>query len=350
MPPKTFIPRHDDGSSRSSGDPIRSYLHNFALEKKSRLPVTTSPYVDVNDESDDDLHRYRSEKEQEEQPQVPQRPPITALIQALDSFADKPLAKLGPRTRENTEAFKREMSDIRNLVRCPMPNCGGGATTETVLIDHWRKKHPEVLQYDRWLKNNVQSPFLHFSKQLEYAEEDFHTMESQIQRRKPLLEALQNRKIKIQDKYGVSETIYRYGSSSPEAELAREKSADELAPILRRIAELEGEIATYKIRLGQVERQYYFADRKLADMQKDKDIAPLLKPIELQGGKQTWLFTEERKSLASIVDAIQTGIRHEQAQWVSPRPSKGTLIPQRSPREEREHVRHLQSYVREYDE
>jgi hypothetical protein len=214
MAPKTIYPRTHDSGNCSSGDPIRAYLHNFALQKKSRLPTTTSPYVDVDDESDDDLHRYR----QKEEPRVPERPPVELLVQALDSFADKPLAKMGPRTKANTEAYKRALSDFRNLVKCPMPDCGGGATTETVLIDHLREKHPEILRYDSWLRDQVRGPYLHWLEQSNDAEEDFHRCEEQIRRLQPLLKELEKRKERIENKYGFSEALYTYGSASHEYE------------------------------------------------------------------------------------------------------------------------------------
>jgi hypothetical protein len=326
MSHKTIHPRtHDDSSGkRSSGDPIRAYLHNFALEKKSRLPATTSPYVDVNDESDDDLHRYRERRE--EPNQVPQRPPVELLVQALESFADKPLAKMGPRTKDNAEAYTRALRDPRNLVKCPMPNCrGGGATTETALLDHLRERHPEILRYEAWLRDQVQTPYLNWLDQRDDAEDDFNRCEQEIQRYQPLLKELQSRKQKIENKHGLTDA-YTYGRNSPEYELAQTKAEDELAPIRKRIAEIQREISGYQLRQNQAERQYNFAQRKIEDMEDDPHIKPLLVPINLAGGKKTWLFDEERRELEPIVLAIARGIASEKfASGDTGIPSKGTL-------------------------
>jgi hypothetical protein len=345
MAPKTIYPRTNDDPRRNSGDPALADIRKIQTELRARKPIrTTSSYVTPDFESDNDLDVF---KEKEEEPQVPQRPPIQALLDAMEEFDKKPLASMD---RRDSTKYEKAMQDPKNWVHCPMDGCSKQFVWQSALLDHLREKHPDIVRYDQWLKQQVQSPFLHFRKQREYAEEDVHGLESQIQRYQPLLKELQNRKIKIQDKYGVSETAYRYGRSSPEAELAREKSADELAPVLKRIADVQGDIGAYTIRRNQAERQYNFAERKIEDMEKDGYIGPLLKPIELQGGKQTWLFDKERKMLGPIVDAISSASVFERAAWsASPIPSKGTLIPQRSAKEEAEHVRDLQSYVREYD-
>jgi hypothetical protein len=327
MAPKSIYPRtNDDSGKRSSGDPIRAYLHNFALEKKSRLPATTSPYVDVDSDSDDDLRRYHRRKE-EEPHQIPQRPPVELLVQALESFADKPLAKMGPRTKQNTEAYKQALSDFRNLVNCPMPNCSGGATTETVLLDHWRERHPEILRYDSWLRDQVRGPYLHSLEQREDAEEDFYRCEQEIRRRQPLLEELQKHKGRIEDKHGMSDA-YVHGIDSPEYQLAEMKAKDELEPLQEGIAEVQREITGYEMRQRQAERQYNFAQRKIEEMEKDSFIKPLLEPINLAagGGKQTWRFDEERRELEPIVLAIARGIASEKfASGDTGIPSKGTL-------------------------
>jgi hypothetical protein len=221
--------------------------------------------------------------------------------------------------------------------------------TQTGFLDHLREKHPEIVRYDAWLRDKVKTPYLYWLEQSNDAAEDFHRCEEQIQRYQPLLKELQSRKGRIQDKYGISDA-YIYGKNSPEYQLAEEKARDELEPVLKRIADVQREITGYRMWQGQAERRYNIAGGHIYDMEKDKDIGPLVVPIPLQGGKQTWLFTEERKSLEPIVDAISRGAALERAAWgETPIPSKGTLVPQRSAKGEAEHVRHLQSYVREYD-
>jgi hypothetical protein len=347
MPPKTIHPRVNDDPRRYSDDPALADIRKIQSEIRARKPLAIrSPYVDVDDDSDDDLARYRGGEKEE--PQVPQRPPITAIIQALESFADKPLAKMGPRTKGNTEAYKQALSDFRNLVNCPMPNCSGGGVTQTALLDHLREKHREIMEYHTWLNDKVKTPYLYWLKQSKDAEEDFHRCEKEIRRFQPLLKELQSRKEKIEDRHSMADA-YVYGRNSPEYQLAEEKARDELEPVLKRIADVKREITGYEMRQHQAERRYNIAGGHIYDMEKDKDIGPLLVPINLAGGKQTWLFTEEQKMLEPITSAIYRGAAFERAAWTSPIPSKGTLVLQRSPREEAEHVRHLQSYVREHD-
>jgi hypothetical protein len=50
-----------------------------------------TPYATADVQSDNDLDIFN---EKQKQPQVPQRPPITALTNALDEFAKKPIRQL----------------------------------------------------------------------------------------------------------------------------------------------------------------------------------------------------------------------------------------------------------------
>jgi hypothetical protein len=345
MPPKTIYPRVNDDARRYSGDPALADIRKIQSEIRSRKPLATrSPYVDVDDDRDDDLARYRGEKEE---PQVPQRPPMQALLEAMEEFDKKPLAQMDNRD----PMYERAMNNPKNWVHCPMPNCGRAAAFQWALLDHLREKHPEIVRYDAWLRDKVQTPFLHWRKERRKWKDEYNRCADEIERRQPLLAAKQERKEKIQDKYGMSDAYAHGGLHSPEYQLAQEKAKDELQPVLKEIATVEGEIGQYKMRQHQAKWYFNIANGHIQDMEDDPHIRPLLKPINLAGGKQTWIFIEERKSLEGIVDAISCGTALERASWVVPGPSKGTIIPQGTGAsfEKEKSVRHLQSYVREHD-
>jgi hypothetical protein len=322
MPPKTIHPRTNDDPRQFAGDPAVADIRKIQTELRARKPLVPRPYWDVEDERDDDLARYN---EKPQVPEVPSRPPIQALIDAMAEFDKKPLASMD--RRKDATKYERALHDPKNWVSCPMDGCNKQFTWPSALIDHLHEKHPEILGYDQWLQTKVATPFLHFRTQRKHAEEDFHGLESQIKRYEPLLKELQSRKQKIEDAHGVSEALYHYGHNSPESQIAQEKSADELAPVLRKIADVQRDIGTYTIRRNQAERQYIFADRKIAEMERDKDIAPLLETIALPGGKRSWRFTEERKQLEPIVIAISRAAASERAAWGDTGiPSKGSII------------------------
>jgi hypothetical protein len=139
---------------------------------------------------------------------------------------------------------------------------------------------------------------------------------------------LKERKQKIEDKHGFSEVLSLYGSASPGYRTAREKAKDELQPVMEEIAKVQGECGRYETLQRKAEWQFNIAQRHIEEMMDDPYIGPLLEPIALQGGKQTWLFVEERKLLEPIVSAIFSGERFERAAWgSSPIPSKGLIAP-----------------------
>jgi hypothetical protein len=189
-------------------------------------------------------------------------------------------------------------------------------------------QHPEVERYYRWLLNKVQGPYQHWLEQYDRWDAEFERCAKAIERRQPLLEALKKRRLKIEDKFGISESLVAYGADSPEYKAAREEATDELGPVLQEIAKVQDEIHTYERLKEKARRERNRADIQLAEMENDPHIKPLLTPIELSGGKQTSLVAEELEMLRPILNAAFHAEIFERSQSVgsTPMPSKG-LIP-----------------------
>lgn len=253
---------------------------------------------------------------------MPERPPITALADALDEFDTKPIRQL----QHGSKEYMRAMRDPKNSVRCPL--CRSYSTLHRDKMAAHLGQHPEVERYYRWLLNKVEGLYDHWLKQWDRWDTEVDRCASAIERRQPLLEALKKRRLKIEDKFGISESLVAYGADSPEYKAAREEATDELGPVLQEIAKVQDEIHTYERLKEKARRERNRADIQLAEMENDPHIKPLLTPIELSGGKQTSLVAEELEMLRPILNAAFHAETFERSQSVgsTPMPSKG-LIP-----------------------
>jgi hypothetical protein len=253
---------------------------------------------------------------------VPERPPITALADALDEFDTKPIRQL----QHGSKEYMRAMRDPKNSVRCPL--CRSYSTLHRDKMAAHLGQHPEVERYYRWLLNKVEGLYDHWLKQWDRWDTEVDRCASAIERRQPLLEALKKRRLKIEDKFGISESLVAYGADSPEYKAAREEATDELGPVLQEIAKVQDEIHTYERLKEKARRERNRADIQLAEMENHPHIKPLLTPIELSGGKQTSLVAEELEMLRPILNAAFHAETFERSQSVgsTPMPSKG-LIP-----------------------
>lgn len=198
----------------------------------------------------------------------------------------------------------------------------------------------------------MKSPYQHWLKQYKERQEVVDEFSKEIERYQPLIGELKKRQARIYDKYGINEAVVRYGSGSPEYQLARERARDELDSVRQEIGKVENDIHVYSMRQRQAQMQLNIVNDKLGEMENDPHMAPLLEPIKLQGGKETYLYNEEIRLLDPIMTArYQAEMFERAASGVSsPVPSKSVLgVPQTSAREEREQVRHLQSNVKEHD-
>jgi hypothetical protein len=152
----------------------------------------------------------------------------------------------------------------------------------------------------------------------------------------------------IEDKYGVTKALLDYGPSSVEYQTAREEARDELHAVMQETRKAESDINVYARRQRQAQMQLNIVNGHLTEMEDDPHIGPLLKPIELQGGKQTSLVAEELNMLRPVLEAAFRGEILEKMDSSSPLPSKG-MIPQGSTIAPNRDVRDLQDYVREHD-
>jgi hypothetical protein len=319
FPPKTIRAVDPSTSGRRTDDPVLAEIRRIQTEKRARQPINMTPYATADVQSYNDLDIFN---EKQKQPQVPQRPPITALTNALDEFAKKPIRQL----QFGSEEYKRALRDPKNSVKCPL--CRSYSTLNRNKMAAHIGQHPEVERYYRWLLNKVQGPYQHWLEQYDRWESEVDRCASAIERRQPFLEALKKRRLKIEDKFGISESLVAYGHDSPEYQTARQNSIDELNPVIEEIGKVQDEIHIYERLKEKARRQRNIADIHLGEMENDPHIAPLLEPVELSGGKQTSLVAEELEMLRPILNAAFHAETFERSQSVgsTPMPSKG-LIP-----------------------
>jgi hypothetical protein len=141
MPPKTIYPRTHDDPRKYQGDPALAAIRKIQSDIRARSPLAPRPYATADVQSDNDLDVFKEEKPEG----PPQRPPIQALIDALDEFDNRPLSKLEYGSKEYK---KSALNDARNAVNCPICHGRYSNVYRDKMAEHIGQ-HPEVKEYYR---------------------------------------------------------------------------------------------------------------------------------------------------------------------------------------------------------
>jgi hypothetical protein len=326
MPPKTFQPRinrdsNNRGRSNSGDSEINAHINNLSLDKKAHKALRTSAYVTPDGQYDNDLDYI--------DPPAPEpkmvRPQIQAMYETLEKFNDPKRAAIAAKNRANPKGW----------VTCSI--CGKCTTPDReVMAEHFidsdeDRGHPETYRYFRFLLDKVQSPWKHFNDRLDELQQEYEQQDYNVKRVEKLVKVLAENKQRILEKYGITQAAQDYGKHSIEYETALAKAAERLEPIENKLNEAKQALGVYSQRRHEAEWYFNIASRKLAELENDPFIKPLLVPVPTGSNTEKLQFEIDLEMMQDLIHARAQWMQKQMSGVVSPTPSKGALYKDQNP-------------------